>query len=73
LLASIAAMLTDGHSGIRYIVAVNTKGKIYPPCGRCRELIYQVDKRNLSTEIILSETETALLSELLPMRWQESI
>ena len=69
--SAVAAMLTDRESEIDLIVAVDNEGKILPPCGRCRELMYQVNKKNLDTAIILSENKTMKLSELLPIRWQE--
>jgi cytidine deaminase len=71
--SAVAAMLTDRESEIQLIVAVNSDGKIYPPCGRCRELMFQVNKRNLDALIILSKTETIKLAELLPLRWQDVI
>jgi cytidine deaminase len=53
------------------IVAINNDGKIYPPCGRCREMMYQVNKLNLDAKIILSDTKTVRLRFLLPMPWQD--
>lgn len=37
-----------------------------PPCGRCRELIRQVDPAHLDTEMILGSGQSALLRERLP-------
>ena len=39
---AIGSMVTKKESLIKKIVAVNAKGIIYPPCGRCRELMLQV-------------------------------
>ena len=47
-------MITNGESKIAKIVAVDWNGKIIPPCGRCREFMYQVDPLNADTTIILS-------------------
>lgn len=69
--SAISSMLLNQESEIEMIVAVNCKGKIIPPCGRCRELIYAIDKNNLGASIIISKTETIKLSKLLPLRWQE--
>lgn len=71
--SAIAAMLTAGEADIASVIAVNSLGKIYPPCGRCRELMFQISRNNLTTRIILSNTDTITLNELLPMPWQESI
>lgn len=70
--SAIAAMVTAGDYPLRIskIVAVwrDDHGALFvvPPCGRCRELIRQVDKANLSTDIVLSREETMKLRELLP-------
>jgi cytidine deaminase len=69
--SAIAEMLKHKESEIIMIVAVNENKEIAPPCGRCRELIYQVNKSNIDTEIVLNEYKTIPLKELLPQRWQE--
>jgi cytidine deaminase len=66
--AAVAEMLKARESEIRMIVAVNSQGVVFPPCGRCRELLWQVDNRNESTWIVLGATEKVLLRELLPHR-----
>jgi cytidine deaminase len=70
--AAIAAMITAGESRIRQIVAVNQYGTVLSPCGRCRELMFQINQANMRTEVILGERTTVLLEELLPRRWQEA-
>ena len=69
--AAIAQMLTAGETRIAMIVAVSGDGKIMPPCGRCRELLYQIDRGNLETEILLEGGKSARLGDLLPQRWQD--
>lgn len=66
--AAIASMLTAGESRIEAIVAVTEDGHILPPCGRCRELMYQVNHENISTQIFLEDGSTTL-RELLPHVW----
>lgn len=66
--SAIAAMLLNRETVIKKIVAVSV-GRILPPCGRCRELMLQVDRRNLDCEILLPEGKTATLRELLPHAW----
>lgn len=68
--SAIAEMLKHKESEIEMIVAVNIEKKILPPCGRCREFIYQVNKANLKTQVILANNKTARLEELLPFPWQ---
>ena len=69
--AAIAEMLKSGETRVRQLVAVNAEGRIYPPCGKCREVMYQIDEGNLQTEIWLSLERCVPLSALLPERWDE--
>lgn len=66
--AAIAAMITAGESRILQLVAVSDEAGIVPPCGRCREFMFQINCDNLSCEILLKD-RTATLDELLPERW----
>lgn len=67
--AAVADMLKNRETQIEMIVAVSSDA-IRPPCGRCRELLFQVDKKNLNTKIYLSPEEYMTLDELLPNRWE---
>ncbi len=67
--AAIAEMLKQGESEIREIIAVTDHGKILPPCGRCRELIFQIDPRNKETIVHLSANKTKRIKVLLPDPW----
>ncbi len=70
--AAIAAMVTAGESRIAKIVAVWGENTVLPPCGRCRELMYEIDKANLGfTDVILSENASVKLKELLPHPYHE--
>jgi cytidine deaminase len=64
--AAIAEMLKARQSNVRMIVAVNKEGLVLPPCGRCRELLWQDDDRNRDTWVVLGVDERAWLYELLP-------
>lgn len=66
--AAIAEMLKNDESRILKIVATDKNGAV-PPCGRCRELIKQINIENLNTQIMISESEIYTLSELLPHIW----
>jgi cytidine deaminase len=71
--AAIAAMVTAGETGIAKIVAVCSDETVLPPCGRCRELMYEINKGNLGwTEVILSENKTLKLKELLPYPYHQA-
>lgn len=67
--SAISAMVTAGEYRIRKIVAVWKDGSVIPPCGKCREWIWQVDRSNWDTEIILGEDKVVTLRELLPYHW----
>ena len=68
--SAIAEMLKHGESAIKEIIAVTNQKKILPPCGRCRELIYQVDSTNKNTLVHLSENTQKKLRALLPDHWR---
>ncbi len=64
-----SAMVANGETEIKKIVAIHHR-KVIPPCGKCRELLYELNKKNLEAEVIVSEKEKVKLKELLPDRWQ---
>ena len=66
--SAIADMLKKGETKIIKIVSAK-KGQIYPPCGRCRELIRMLDEYNLNTEVLLENNEIITIRELLPYPW----
>lgn len=66
--AAVAEMLKARETAIDMIVAVG-EGVILPPCGRCRELLAQVDASNLGTQVILPGKRIRPLRELLPEHW----
>jgi cytidine deaminase len=70
--SAVAAMITAGETAIARVVAISGDGKILPPCGRCRELMYEIDASNLeSTEVILGADQAVKLSELIPYPYHE--
>lgn len=69
--SAIAAMLTAGEQRIARIVAVDAKGNVLPPCGRCREVIRQADEKNVETNVILHIGKMVKLKKLLPHIWQD--
>lgn len=64
--AAIAEMLKNHESRIVKIVAYAAKGKIYSPCGRCRELIRMVNIDNMETKVMVSENKICKIGDLLP-------
>lgn len=70
--SAIAAMVTNRERNIKKIVAVSSKN-ILPPCGRCREFMYQIDDKNWDTKIIIGENKVVKLRDLLPSPWQKRL
>ena len=75
---AIGNMISNGEKEIKTIVAVwydikTNKYKVIPPCGKCREMIHQLSKKNWESEVIISETEKVKLNELLPCAWDGTI
>ncbi len=66
--SAIASMTTSGESKIKTIVAVGSDGKILSPCGKCRELMMQINPENKEIEVIL-ENKVLKLKDLLPEYW----
>jgi cytidine deaminase len=64
--SAIAEMLKARESEIVAIVAVSEDGRIFPPCGRCRELIRQISPRNWKTQVIVAHDRIVSLADLMP-------
>lgn len=69
--AAIAEMLKSGETKIKKLIAVHEGGVIYPPCGRCREFIYEINRENLEATILLPNLKEVKLKDLLPSTWME--
>lgn len=68
---AIGSMISNGEKEIKTIVAVERNNKILPPCGKCKEMLYQTNKKNINTFVIISSSKKIKLKDLLPYRWQE--
>lgn len=67
--AAIAEMLKNGETQIKRIIAVYEDGSVLAPCGRCRELISQLDIKNEDTTVYVDKDKELKLKDLLPERW----
>jgi len=63
-------MLKARESEIALAVAVSAKDGIVPPCGRCRELLWQLNPANRATRVIVGPGRVVTLAELLPEPWR---
>jgi cytidine deaminase len=70
--SAVAEMIKNGETEIKRIAAITATENLLPPCGKCREMLYQIDKKNLDTEIIINTNETKFLRQLLPFNWQDN-
>jgi len=66
-LAAAAEMLKGGETQIEMVVAVSDEG-VLAPCGRCREMMMQLDVRNTEATVVL-EGESVKLRDLVPHHW----
>lgn len=66
-------MLTAGEDAVRKVVAVGGNGKLWPPCGACREFIVQLMPDSYKDVEILLEGESGprivTMRELAPDWW----
>jgi cytidine deaminase len=66
--AAVAEMIKGRETQVASIVAVCDDG-VLAPCGRCRELLAQVDVRNFSAEVGMPGERIVRLRDLLPDHW----
>jgi len=68
--SAVAQMILNNETRIDKIVAVGKNHRVIPPCGRCRELLYQINNDNLETKILINDKEIKVLKEILPFQWK---
>ena len=61
-------MLKGHESEIALVVAVNEVGNVMAPCGRCREMMWQLNHANRDALVVLAPDRAVPLRELLPFR-----
>ena len=66
--AAVAEMVKAHEAEVAMMVAVDSRGEVIPPCGRCRELLWQLHPRNAETRVVLAGGRVRRLAELLPER-----
>ena len=70
--AAAAAMITAGESHVVKMVAINKRGNVLPPCGRCRYFISQLNDKNIEADVLINRKKSMKLKELLPYDWREA-
>ncbi len=66
--AAVAEMLKTRESAIVMVVAVSVDA-ILAPCGRCREMMVQVNRDNVATQVVMPDGTLIPLAKLLPAHW----
>ena len=70
--AAVAEMLKHRESEIDTVVAVGAAG-ILAPCGRCRELMAQINPANMNCRVVLGDNRIVTLRSLLPEYWLDTL
>lgn len=70
--SAVAEMLKHRETWVRRIVAVDDE-RVVAPCGRCRELLVQVDRRNMDCIVLMPAAQRRTLRDLLPEAWLEHL
>lgn len=69
---AIFNMITNGEYKIKKIIAINSEGKVIPPCGACRELMSQLmpsDYKNIEIMLDYEKCKIVTLGDLTPEWW----
>ena len=68
---AIFNMITNGESEIEKIVCIDSKGKLSTPCGACRELIMQLNKKYKDIKFLVDcdNYKYITMEELMPNWW----
>ena len=64
--SAISAMLANRESIIHSIVAVDSDGEVFPPCGRCRQLMLFLHSDNKQSAVYIDRNKAISLDELMP-------
>ena len=63
---ALSTMITNGEWDVEMIIAVTKVGKVIPPCGACREFMWQL-KNSRDIKVVLDNEETVVnLEDLMP-------
>lgn len=63
---ALSTMITNGEYDVEMIIAVTKVGKVIPPCGACREFMWQL-KNSRNIKVVLDNEETVVnLEDLMP-------
>ena len=69
--AALSQMLNDGETVVSKILVLEKCGAILTPCGRCVELLTQVDMNNSEALVFTNDGGTVQLKDLFPYDWKK--
>ena len=69
--AALSQMLNDGETVVSKILVLEKCGAILTPCGRCVELLTQVDMNNSEALVFTDDGDTVQLKDLFPYDWKK--
>lgn len=63
---ALSTMITNGECDVDTIIAVNKNGKVLPPCGACREFMWQLNNSKNIKVVVDNEGTIVSLEKLMP-------
>ncbi len=63
---ALSTMITNGEYDVEMIIAVTKVGKVIPPCGACREFMWQLNNSKDIKVIVDNNGTTIKLKDLMP-------
>lgn len=63
---ALSTMITNGEYDVEMIIAVTKVGKVIPPCGACREFMWQLMNSKDIKVIVDNEGTAVNLEDLMP-------
>lgn len=69
--AALSQMLNAGETVVSKILVLEKCGAILTPCGRCIELLTQVDMNNYSALVFTDDGDAVQLKDLFPYDWKK--
>ena len=69
---AITEMLNAGESRIKALLVLDHDGALLPPCGKCLEVMTQLDETNRNATVYLSKEKTVAVGELYPLDWKQA-
>ena len=69
--AAISQMINDGETRIEYLLVVDKFENKLTPCGRCCELMTQINEGNRECVVFVENAEEILLRDIYRIDWKK--